>query len=98
MIDLPATITALASAIAAVGVILAAWWAYRAKERASEAADKITIIGSEVYELGKRVDGRLTELLTAQAQKHMAEEKVARAEGVRAGEQAQRDRAAEATK
>ena len=105
MIDIPATITAVGAVITAVGVILVAWWSYRAKERAADAADKaqaaadlgaravgeLAVIRGEVREVGARIDGRLSELLTSS-------NSLARAEGVQAGEQAQRDRQSEPSK
>ena len=94
VIDIPATITAIGAVVAAVGVILTAWWAYRAKTQASEATAQITVVGKDVYELGKRVDGRLTELLDAAAAKGVTDAALARAEGQAEGEQKQRDRQA----
>lgn len=103
MIDVPAAITALASLVAAFGVILGAYWAYRAKDRAaaaariaSESQNEIIRVGTDVYELGKRVDGRLTELLDAAAAKGVTDAALARAEGKAEGEQKQRDRQAPA--
>ncbi len=92
MIDIPATITALGAFVTAVGIILAAYWSYRAKERATTAAqlgkdnkDKIVELDGKLYKLGENVDGRLTALLASSVA-------AARAEGVSAGEQSQRDR------
>ena len=76
-IDIPATITALGALVSAIGVILLAFWSYRAKERAAVAADKATVAAAlaaesqkaiiatkdGIFELGQRVDGRLSELL-----------------------------------
>lgn len=109
MVDLPATITAIASVVAAVGLIVTSVLAYlsrratqRAAERATIAADaavaaqaaaeasKKAIVATQdgIFELGKQIDGRLSELLKSSAA-------LARAEGVAQGEQAQRDRSAE---
>lgn len=84
----PEAITALAALVAAVGGIVAAVLANRAKMTAEDSHAQIIATKEGVFELGKQVDGRLTELLNATRQS-------ARAEGVAAGEQAQRDRAAE---
>jgi hypothetical protein len=106
MTDLPATLTAFGALVAAVGVILGAWWAYRAKREATIAAREIVAskreilaskveiirIGDEVFEIGKRVDGRLTELLDAAGAKGITDAALAHAEGVAEGEQRQRDR------
>ena len=101
MSDVPAIIAALGGVVTAVGVILVGYWAYRAKERAADAAEaaakaaaeanaarsEIMVVGDKIVEVGKALDGRLSELLReARA--------TARAEGMAAGEQAQRDRAA----
>jgi hypothetical protein len=81
--------------IAAVGVIFAGYWAYQSKKAAGEAqkqAEKneaqLVEIDGKVYELGKSVDGRLSQLLDVSA---LADE----AKGYAKGEQAQRDRSAE---
>ena len=103
--DIPATITALGAFVTAVGVIVIAYWSYRGKERASRAADdaadakkEIIAVGDKLYLLDRRVDGRLTELLEGIRAEGISAASLARAEGVAAGEQAQRDRAAEAQK
>jgi hypothetical protein len=109
VVDLPATITAIASVIAAIGLIVTGVLAYLARratlaaaERATVAADaavaaqlaaessKKAIVATQdgIFELGKQIDGRLSELLKSSSA-------LARAEGVAQGEQAQRDRAAD---
>lgn len=92
MSDLPSIISAIGGVITAIGVILIAFWSYRAKERVADAVKQgklneaqIIAVGDTIYALGEKVDGRLTDLLR--------ESKAAsRAEGVAAGEQSQRDR------
>lgn len=89
MSDLALVITAVAALVAAVGGIVAAALASRAKVAADNNASELVVVGDQVRALGKRMDGPLSELLvTTRA--------LARAEGVAAGEQAQRDRTAEA--
>ena len=83
------TITAIAALVAAIGGIVAAILAHRAKATAEAAEKAVVAVGDNVFELGKRMDGPLSELLSTTRA-------LARAEGVAAGEQAQRDRAAEA--
>ena len=94
-------IVAVAGLVTAIGIVLASFWAYRAKERAARAAElaataaqhaadastEIMLVHGEIRALGKRVDGRLSELLASSIA-------AARSEGVAAGEQSQRDRAA----
>ena len=59
-----------------------------AKEAAEATTAVLVEVGDKVFRIGEQVDGRLSELLKeARA--------LARAEGVAAGEQSQRDRAAE---
>jgi len=65
--------------------VYAAIQARKGRKIANEVDAKIVRIGEDVYEIGRRVDGRLSELLAA-------EKGQARAEGVAAGEQSQRDR------
>ena len=105
----PQTIDALTKLVIAVGVIVTAALTFlnrrsvrAAAERATVAADaavaaqvaaeagKKAIVATEagIFELGKQIDGRLSELLKSSSA-------LARAEGVAAGEQAQRDRASE---
>lgn len=109
MVDLPATITAIASVVAAIGLIVTSVLAYLSRratqlaaERATIAADaavaaqtaaesakkEIVATANGIFEVGKKLDGRLTELLAS-------ETALARAQGIAQGEQAQRDRAAE---
>lgn len=85
MSDLAPVITALAALVAAVGGVVAAILASRAKKRVDTAAADLVLVGDEVRKLGDRMDGPLSELL-------VTTRKLARAEGVAAGEQAQRDR------
>jgi len=92
--DWEAIFQQVSTIVTAVGVIVAAYYSYRAKQRAANAETKVDetkvdlqVIQGEVHEVGERIDGRLSELLDAST-------KVARAEGVAAGEQAQRDRSA----
>ena len=106
MNDLASVITSVGTLVAAVGALLIGWRNSRkadaAKEKAAAAAiaaavakeaaeagkREVLIVGDKVVEVGKQLDGRLSELLReARA--------LARAEGVAAGEQAQRDRASE---
>jgi len=102
-LDIPATLTASAAVVTALGVILIAYWSYRGKERASKAADfaedatrAIVAIGDKLYTLDKRVDGRLTQLLEQVRSEGLIAADLARSEGRAQGEQAQRDRASEA--
>jgi hypothetical protein len=85
MENLPATLTAIAAIIGAIGVILAAYWAYNAKKAGMENKGEIAIVKGEIRNVGTRIDGRMDELLRAATAS-------GRAEGVAAGEQAQRDR------
>jgi hypothetical protein len=106
-VDIPGTLTSLGTLIAAVGAVaigfrnsrkadaakdkaaIAATAAAVAKEAALASQREVMVVGDKVVEVGKQLDGRLSELLReARAS--------ARAEGVAAGEQAQRDRASEA--
>lgn len=109
MNDLAATITAVATLVAAIGALAVGWRNSRAAseakaraaeaafaaERAKEAAEasrrEIIATKDGVFEVGKRIDGRLSELLKSATA-------LARAEGIAAGEQAQRDRGTEAQK
>lgn len=93
-IDIPATIAAVGTLVTAVGTILIAFWAYRAKTHAARAAElaasnkgDIAVVQGEVREVGSRIDGRLTALLKSSSD-------LARAEGVAQGEQSERDRSA----
>ena len=92
MSDLLPWITAVAillgMAVNLVGAVSA--WRARAEAKAARIAaeqskDGLAVVGGNVYNLGKAVDGRLSELLAST-------EKMARAEGHAAGEQSQRDR------
>ena len=67
-----------------------------AKEAAAESKREIIAVGDKLYLLDKRVDGRLTELLEQARREGIANADLARFEGHQAGEQAQRDRNAEA--
>lgn len=69
-----------------------------AKAAAEDAKAILVNTADGVFELGKAIDGRLSALLAAKEAEFASEIKRARAEGVAAGEQAQRDRAAEPTK
>ena len=103
MSELAAIIAAIGGVVTAVGVILIAYWSYRGKERATAAAraasdaataaeeshKEIIAVGDKVFRVGEQLDGRLSELL---ASARLA----SRAEGVAAGEQAQRDRSSDA--
>lgn len=88
MSDLSAIITAIAALLAAAGGILAAVLAHRARRKIEDAAVDILLVKGDVHEVGRRIDGRLSELLASSS-------KLARAEGHAEGEQAQRDRAAD---
>jgi hypothetical protein len=92
--NLPETITALATLVAAIGAILIAYLSYKAKLLAQKASDvavenqsQLIRVGNDVYEIGKRVDGRLTELLDATRAQGVSEATLARAEGLAAGKQ-----------
>jgi hypothetical protein len=85
--DGAAIITAVAALIAAIGGIVAAVLAHRARKRVDVVEKALITIDGEVREVGKRIDGRLSELLRSSGA-------LARAEGVAQGEQAQRDRSA----
>lgn len=75
--DVASLVGAIGSVITAVGVIVVGWWTYRGKERAAkateaaEAAQKAAEANTRalvatrdgIYELGKRIDGRMDELL-----------------------------------
>ncbi len=90
------SLPAITSLVTAIGVIVIAYWTYRGKERAAKAAElaaerdreakaAIITVGDKVFEVGKALDGRLSQLL--------AEAKaLAHAEGRAEGEQAQRER------
>ena len=79
------TITALAALVAAIGAIVATVLAYRARRVVEDIDAKVILIGGEVREVGRRIDGRLTQLLKSTGD-------LARGEGFAAGEQAERDR------
>ena len=90
--DFAAIVTASGSFVAAVGVIFAGYWSYRSKQQASRAVIKVdqvearlVEIDGNVFELGKAVDGRLSQLLGIS-------DVAAEAKGFARGEQAQRDR------
>ena len=89
----------LIAAIGAVGLIFVALLGLltqiilkrfaEAKEAAEQTTATLVEVGDKVFRIGEQVDGRLSELLReARA--------LARAEGIAAGEQAQRDRSSEA--
>lgn len=84
-----ALIAALTASIAAIGVLWTRRKAAEAAEAALAAKRALVEIDGAIFGLGERIDGRLSELLKAETGK-------ARAEGIAQGEQAQRDRAAEA--
>jgi hypothetical protein len=70
VIDIPATIAAIAAVITAVGVIVNAVLIFRtqraareAKETAVESKAELVVVGNQIRTLGKAVDGRLTKLL-----------------------------------
>lgn len=81
--------------VAIIGAIALAYrQSVEAKHLASDAKDaaesaRVEIIATKngIFEVGKQLDGRLSELL-------ISSNAAARAEGVAAGEQSQRDRAA----
>ena len=94
-------ITAVTALVVAVGAFVLNLLRGQAAERAAvRAADEalaarvaieeskaeIILVGDRVVEVGKQIDGRMEELLRAARA-------AARAEGVAAGEQSQRDRA-----
>jgi hypothetical protein len=95
--QIAALLDGLVKIVTAIGVIVVAYFAYRAKVEASRAARiaddlqaPLIRIGDQVLEVGDAIDGRLTALLKS-------ETSAARLEGVAAGEQAQRDRQAPPT-
>ena len=88
MSDPASIITAVAALVAAFGGIIAAILAHRAREASKANSAEIIAVNGEVHEVGERIDGRLSELLRSTAA-------LARAEGVAAGDQSQRDRAAD---
>jgi hypothetical protein len=74
--DVASIIGAIGACITAVGVILVAWWTYRGRERTAKAAEAAeaevaaehntaTLVATQagIYELGRRIDGRMDELL-----------------------------------
>jgi hypothetical protein len=70
VIDIPATIAAVAAVITAVGVIVNAVLIFRAahearaaKQASAESKAELILVGREVRTLGKAVDGRLSKLL-----------------------------------
>jgi hypothetical protein len=63
-----------------------------AKQAALESTAKIVQIGDAVYELGKRVDGRLTELLDAAKALGVSQAQEALAKGIVQGAKAERAR------
>jgi type II secretory pathway pseudopilin PulG len=89
--DLPATITALGTLVAAIGALVISWnnrrAAAEAREKAAVAAAaaeaaKLAALDSQreiiatkegVFEVGKQIDGRLTELLTLTKESALAE-------------------------
>ena len=83
------TITAVAAVLTALGAILGAYWAYRARQATKLNEARIVETQGGIYELGQKLDGRLEELLRISRA-------AARAEGVAAGEQSQRDRSSSA--
>lgn len=90
MEQIASIVAAITGLITAIGVIITALLAYRArmaateaKQIANDAKDAITEVGGNVYLLGKRVDGRLTELLKVNAAKASIEITAAHAQGVK---------------
>ena len=76
---LNATATLIAAFAAAFGAILASLLTWRNSTKARQieskteaALEKIVKVGRDVYEVGKRVDGRLTELLASTAEAEYA--------------------------
>jgi hypothetical protein len=63
-----------------------------AKQAAIESTAKMVQIGDAVYELGKRVDGRLTELLDAAKALGISQAQEAMAKGIVQGAKAERAR------
>ncbi|HEY8837400.1 MAG TPA: hypothetical protein VIO16_06930 [Dehalococcoidia bacterium] len=89
-------ITAITALIVAVGALMLNFFKQRSQERAEIAAERAATLAAEskaeiiatkkgIFELGKQIDGRMEDLLEAVR-------KAARAEGVSAGEQSERDR------
>ena len=97
--DLASVITAMAALVAAGGGVLAAVLAYRARGKAEEAKqatddnrEQIIAVGDKVYQLGERLDGPLSELITSIRREGTTAASAADAAGFTRGEQAQRDR------
>jgi hypothetical protein len=95
--DLTGILPYIVPACALVGssFAAAAWWnARKARAIAEESSGALIEVGGKVYRLTEAVDGRLTELLATNARLAATAAALARAEGVAAGEQSQRDRTA----
>jgi hypothetical protein len=95
----PDLITALTGLASAVGAVAIAYLSYKARKDAAAARkaavqsqDALVVIEGQIFALGMNVDGRLTQLLATAKAQGVAETALARAEGVTAGEKAQRDR------
>jgi len=86
----------VASFLTCVLALFAAWNAYQARRSAVKAAEGLIEIDGKVFSLSKSVDGRLSALLAAKDDKAASDIGLARAQGHAEGEQAQRDRSAEA--
>ena len=63
-----------------------------AKLAAEDSNTKLVAIGDSIYELGKQIDGRMSDLLKASEARGKAEGRALHAEGVVQGEQAERER------
>jgi Flp pilus assembly protein TadB len=99
-------ITALAALAASIGAVAIAYLSYKAKvlsqnaesnarkaeKTAGENQATLIRIDNAIFEVGQRVDGRLSELLDAAKTQGVTDSALARAEGVAAGEKKQRDR------
>ena len=97
--DITALVTALSALVAAIGAVAAVFVGFlnrkaaAASKVAAEAAkvaaertdERLIVVEGAVVEIGPAIDGRLTELLASETGR-------ARAEGIAAGEQQQRDR------
>ncbi len=94
--SLPAVITAIAAVIGALAALNGAINARRGRKAAQQAAAGIIEVDGKVFQLDRRIDGRLSDLLAANKRAADAAEELAHASGFTMGEQAQRDRSAPA--
>jgi len=81
--DLGGTLGTIGALVTAASAIVAAVISYRNSRKVDGAQKEILVTRGEVVEVGKRIDGRLSELLATT-------EKLARAQGVAEGRAAQK--------